>query len=132
MTDTPKESFKEPEPMYSCSVRGCAEEVSYPADMLRVHGSKAICEGCWDCADAVLNEDEDPIFWHELESFVPAADRRMSDLMAIIEERDKDIAGLENDFDEIQADKIELSEHVIKQAERITELEAQLQEKDSG
>jgi len=79
---SPKDSFAEPEPMYSCSVRGCAEEVSYPVDMLKVHDGKVICEGCWDCADAVLNEDDDPISWYELEAFVPAASRRIAELEA--------------------------------------------------
>jgi len=38
----------------------------------------------------------------------------------------KELADLEKDFDEVQADKIEFAEHVVEQKIRIDELEAQL------
>ena len=49
-----------PQAVYGCAFRGCAEQVSYPPDMLIWHGgednSGFYCEYCWDIWPLVDHE----------------------------------------------------------------------------
>ena len=69
--DTPvaieKEKTMKNEPMFSCQNQGCAEEVSYHADMLAMWNGEPICDGCYS------NEQrpEDAPDWYELPPFIP-------------------------------------------------------------
>lgn len=82
-------------PLYGCQFEECATEVSYPADMLRLHNGEPICEFCYDFCDItddmVLTRDEhgDPDEvrrFNDLPPFVPAHDQRIAELVA---ERDR-------------------------------------------
>ena len=57
--------------LLGCQVQGCAEEVSYPADMLRLYNDKPICEVCYDDLVPVQYDDEDEelprAFWDDLQ-----------------------------------------------------------------
>jgi len=79
------------EPMYSCSatINGCccAEECSYPANMLAVYHGVIYCEGCWNEMPAMYSheEDEESIGWSDLESFIPAHIATIAEQAATIE-----------------------------------------------
>lgn len=71
------------EPFYSCSQEGCAEECSYPADMLNMYEGEPVCEGCWDDMPIVIKEgSDDCVYWGELEKFVPAHEIKIAELEA--------------------------------------------------
>ena len=77
--------------MFSCQQQGCAEEVSYHADMLMLFEGEPICEGCYD----YLGVDEDAPLWCDLSGFDPFKEYRKS----VLEEAAKvaeDLDGLEN------------------------------------
>ena len=74
-------------PLYGCSNPSCAEEVSYPAVMLRVYEGKPYCDCCWDDAPLAYapgvdpdDEDAEPLYWHDLEPFVPEHEKRIAEL----------------------------------------------------
>lgn len=76
-------------PLYGCSNPSCAEEVSYPAVMLRVYEGKPYCDCCWDDAPLAYapgvdpdDEDAEPLYWHDLEPFVPEHEKRIAELEA--------------------------------------------------
>ena len=45
--------------MVSCQIQGCAEEVSYELDMVRLWKDKPICQNCWECGGG----DTSPAWW---------------------------------------------------------------------
>jgi hypothetical protein len=73
--------------LFSCSIDGCREEVSFPADMLRVSNGKPYCEDCY-CELPVQEKPRDPsdedewLAWHDLPPFVPAYVTRIEALTA--------------------------------------------------
>lgn len=62
-----------PAPLFPCRNRGCAEEVSYPADMLAMHPEGGVvCQACWDNEQWPVNTpQEEWLYWNELQRFVP-------------------------------------------------------------
>jgi len=82
------------EPLYACQIDGCAEEVSYPKNMLRLLNDQPICEECYSHDFSIqipktFDDDGDPdemVPWHELPQFVPEAERRIADLEAKLAE----------------------------------------------
>lgn len=48
--------------MVSCQIQGCAEEVSYNLDMVKLWKGAPICQNCWE-GGGVGDEDQD---WYEL------------------------------------------------------------------
>ena len=68
------------EPLFGCRESGCAEEVSYPVDMLHVFDGEAWCEGCW-----IDNQPDHSPRWYELPNFVPEADKCIAELEAEVE-----------------------------------------------
>ena len=65
------------DPHFACREQRCAEEISYPADMLRVYEDEAWCEDCWE-HEWIEGQPR----WNELPNFVPEADRRVEELEA--------------------------------------------------
>lgn len=67
------------EPMYSCDghVNGfvCAEEITYPKDMLREHEHKNYCENCW-----VESGDFREGQWSDLSPFIPEHEKEIDRL----------------------------------------------------
>ena len=61
------------EPFYPCQIRRCAEEVTLPANMLRVCNGEPICE---ECADN----------WRDLPKFVPPHEAKITGLQAKLDE----------------------------------------------
>ena len=62
--------------LFSCSIDGCREEVSYHQDMLAVHPKtgKPICEGCWDEEDWDFDVADERPHWGDLEPYTPIDD----------------------------------------------------------
>lgn len=59
-------------PLWECLDQGCAEETSYPADMLRWFQGGLICEGCFDYIDQeTAGPEDDPVRWYDLPEFRP-------------------------------------------------------------
>ena len=48
--------------MVSCQIQGCAEEVSYNLDMVKLWKGEPICQNCWE-GGGIGDEDTN---WHEL------------------------------------------------------------------
>lgn len=69
-------------PLYSCGEHGCASEVSYPADMLRVYKGLPYCGLCWDDMPAIWLDDdqEEYLHWRDLEPFIPEHEKRIAEL----------------------------------------------------
>lgn len=85
-------------PLYGCNNPDCAEERSYPADMLRVYEGRPYCEGCWDYTALAYapgvdpdDEDADPLRWRDLEPFVPEHEKRIASLVVEVEMKDKEV-----------------------------------------
>jgi hypothetical protein len=56
-----------PTPLFPCRNQGCAEEVSYHADMLAMHpNGGVVCEECWQEGQ----QDHQPD-WSDLPPFLP-------------------------------------------------------------
>ena len=69
------------EPMFSCDVEHCAEEVSYPVDMLRSFEGGVYCQGCWEDNPLMLIVGEEGyIEWGDLPSFVPEHEKQLATL----------------------------------------------------
>lgn len=89
------------EPLFSCQVESCREEVSYPASCLRTLIDKPICQDCYDnCFELQIpktfDEEGDPdevVWWRELPPFVPDHEKRIADLEAENKRQAEWIAG---------------------------------------
>lgn len=62
------------EALYGCQFAECAEEVSYPAHMLKMLNGAPVCEDCVD--------DMGKVDWLDLEKFVPPEQAKIADLQA--------------------------------------------------
>ncbi len=80
------------EPMFGCQLQGCAEEVSYHADMLMMHGGEPICQGCYEICDIGLTEDSPD--WCDLPAFIPEHVSTLATQAAQIAELEAEIARL--------------------------------------
>ena len=60
MKTPPLDGSSIPRALFSCSNKCCAQETSYPADMLYWDGvgSRWVCEFCWDDLPAPTDEDD--------------------------------------------------------------------------
>ena len=54
--------------LVSCQSGCCAEEVSYPLDMVKMFEGQPICQSCYEDGDMVeRNADGEPLIdWHDL------------------------------------------------------------------
>lgn len=99
-TQTPKESpplaspraSKIPRPLFSCSVAGCREEVSYHADQLFWYAPDHawVCENCWDDLPRIGGEDggEVPERGISLQAHILASSLSAADLLQGVERSD--------------------------------------------
>lgn len=78
------------EPLFSCQIDGCREEISYHADMLAMHEGVAICQGCYESGDIGLTEDAPD--WSDLPAFVPAHEAEITRLRTALAERARALA----------------------------------------
>ena len=69
-------------PFYSCEQGYCAEETSYPADMLREYHGELWCQYCWEAAPIVWLDDaqEEALNFGDLDRFIPEDTRRIQEL----------------------------------------------------
>lgn len=71
------------EPMFSCQNSDCAEEVSYPANMLALWNGDPICEDCYnDVYFRKLVGKEDGPDYANLPPFIPEHEKRIAKLEA--------------------------------------------------
>lgn len=73
------------EALYGCQFAECAEEVSYPAHMLKMLNGAPVCEDCVD--------DMGKVDWLDLEKFAPPEQAKIADLQAKL---DKAVEALDN------------------------------------
>lgn len=73
--------------LFGCARDGCAEEVSYPVDMLREYQGRPYCQSCWDEAmpkvPVTLDDNGDTdewLRWHDLPKYVPEYEKRIAEL----------------------------------------------------
>ena len=53
--------------LVGCQVQGCAEECSYPLDMVMMFQGKPVCQNCYEGDIAAFNNDGEPtVDWHDL------------------------------------------------------------------
>jgi hypothetical protein len=64
---THNQQWLEEHAMFSCCIDGCRQEISYPADHLRIRqDGELICENCYD-----WDAKEDYPTWSDLKAFNP-------------------------------------------------------------
>lgn len=74
---------------FGCRSPYCAEEVSYPADMLAEHPDGGpVCEGCWESDDARYDSGEEggPRSFSSLPRFVPQYEKDKKELVEALRE----------------------------------------------
>lgn len=72
-------------PLFGCRREMCAQEVSYPADMLAEHPDGGpICDMCWD-EDPARHRDEDLVAFSDLPAFVPEYAKMQTALVEALE-----------------------------------------------
>ena len=59
---------------YGCSVEGCAEHCTYPAEMLRLWDGEPICQGCYDHDNYCRGS------WSDLPPFITVENQRITEL----------------------------------------------------
>ena len=59
---------------YACSVDGCAEHCTFPADMLRMFDAYPMCQGCYDHENYCRGE------WSDLPPFITLENQRIAEL----------------------------------------------------
>ena len=53
--------------LVGCQVQRCAEECSYPLDMVMMFQDRPICQSCYEDTAAEFNDDGEPtVNWHDL------------------------------------------------------------------
>lgn len=93
------------EPLFSCQVKECATEVSYPASDLRMWKDRPICEDCFEQEPNYDEATDTLTYFHELPRFVPEYESQLQqqaeELEGLREQVDalKRVAGLDPDFD---------------------------------
>ncbi len=88
------------EPFFGCRNPGCAEDVTYPADMLAEHPDGGpICEYCWEDDDARYNGAETLPTFGSLPAFVPKHERNLQELAEALEGLLRSYIGLVNSGD---------------------------------
>lgn len=48
--------------LVGCQIQGCAEDISYPIDMVAMWKGAPICQDCWENADL----GDEGVDWNEL------------------------------------------------------------------